>query len=447
MRRWFGRFCSARRASDCSARRAPGRAALVLGAVGLALAAWQPAAAESAREAALERRVEQLESKLDAMTREMKALITAVKAGRAEAAEAKKVASAGDKPVVRSGGPDVALEISGQVNRAILFANDGNGFNTYHVDNDNSSTRFRINGRARLDEDFTVGATAEVEFESNSSGAVNQLSNEGVGPNNFKERILEVWAEHASFGKLYIGQGNTASNGTSELDLSGTKVIGYSAVEDMAGGLLFARKDIAGTPGVTSVSLASPTVGAAFTNMDGLSRDDRIRYDTPRVMGVRLSASHSAGDDSDLALRYAGKLGPVKLAAGFGFAHIADSRNQYAGSVSVLHESGLNLTYAAGVQLLQTKGSGDSPDFWYLKLGYLFNPFSFGATALAVDYVENSDIKVAGDYGSSYGFLAVQNVKKAGTEFYVGVRNYAYDQNGANFDDILAVMMGARIKF
>ncbi len=106
------------------AGRTPARTMLVLGAVGLslALAGAPPAAAQSAREAALERRVEQLESKLDTMTREMKALITAVKAGRAEAAEAKKVARAADKPVVRSGGPDVAVAISGQVNRAILFA-------------------------------------------------------------------------------------------------------------------------------------------------------------------------------------------------------------------------------------------------------------------------------------------------------------------------------------
>ena len=82
-----------------------------------------------------------------------------------------------------------------------------------------------------------------------------------------------------------------------------------------------------------------------------------------------------------------------------------------------------------------------------MKLGYEFNPFSFGSTAFSIDYEENSDIQASGDYGQSYGLVAVQSIEKIGTDFYAGVRNYAYDQNGANFDDILAVMIGTRVKF
>ena len=408
-------------------------AVLVVGAAPSALA-------QSAREAALERRVGQLESELKAMRREMREILAAVK--KSAAAEPAKITK-----VTKSGNPNVALTLSGQVNRAVLFVDDGTGTNVYHVDNDNSSTRVRVVGRARLDEDFSVGAQGEVEFESNSSATINQLSDEGVGPNNFKERKLEIWLESKRFGKLWLGQGDTASNGTSEIDLSGTGVIGYSAIEDMAGGLLFARSNIVPGSGDVAVSLASPTIGQAFTNMDGLSRDDRIRYDTPRFMGAQLSASHSSGDDSDVALRYAGKFGPVELAAGAAIAHLADNRNQYAGSISALHDSGLNATFAAGVQKRQATISADDPSFWYAKLGYRFDPFAFGATALAADYEENSDILQDGDFGRSYGFFVVQNISKLATELYLGVRNHSYEQNVAKFDDILAVMAGARIKF
>lgn len=406
------------------------------------LAAPSQASAQTTREAALETRLERLESRLEAqdkLIREMQALLE------------KKIASSGEAPktarIARSGNPNVELTISGQVNRAVLFADDGNGGTVYHVDNDNSSTRFRLVGKARLDDDISAGAQIEVQFESNSSAKVNQLSNEGVGPNNFKERKLELWLESKRFGKLWLGQGDTASNGTSEIDKSGTKVISFSAIKDMAGGILFARKDVAPGTGVTSVSLASPTVGRAFTNMDGLSRDDRIRYDTPSFMGARLSASHSAGDDSDVALRYAGKAGPVEFEMAAAVAHLADNRNQYAGSVSALHDSGLNATFAAGVQKRQATTSADDPDFWYVKLGYKFSPFKFGTTALAVDYAENSDILVAGDYGRAYGVFAVQSIAKLATEIYLGVRNHEYDQDSANFDDILAVMFGLRVKF
>ncbi len=418
--------------------------ALTMLAVGLlAITAAPSALAQSAREAALERRVGQLESELKAMRQEMRQILAAVKKNAA----AKPGEPAKITKVTRSGKSGVELTLSGQVNRAVLYADDGTGGNVYHVDNDNSSTRVRMVGKGRFDEDFSVGAQVEVEFESNSSAAVNQLSDEGVGPNNFKERKLEVWLASKRFGTLWLGQGDTASNGTSEFDLSGTGVIGYSAIEDMAGGLLFARSDFVVGVNPPAVSLASPTIGRAFSNFDGLSRDDRVRYDSPRFMGAQLSASHTSGDDSDVALRYAGKFGPVELAAGLGIAHLADNRNQYAGSISALHDSGLNATFAAGVQKRHATVSLDDPSFWYAKLGYRFSPFSFGTTALAADYVENSDILQDGDFGRSYGFFLVQNIDKVATELYFGIRNHEYDQNTAKFDDILAVMAGARIRF
>ncbi len=421
--------------------------ALTALAVALLSAVAAPSAlAQSGREAALERRVEQLEGELKAMRREMRQILAAVKKNAA-AKPGAPAQPAKITKVTKSGNPNVELTLSGQVNRAVLFAEDGTGGRVYHVDNDNSSTRVRLVGKGRFDEDFSVGAQVEVQFESNSSATVNQLSDEGVGPNNFTERKLEVWFESKRFGTLWLGQGDTASNGTSEVDLSGTGVIGYSAVEDMAGGLLFARTDIVAGVNPPAVSLANPTIGRAYTNMDGLSRDDRIRYDTPRFMGAQLSASHTSGDDSDAAVRYAGKFAAVELAAGVGIAHMADNRNQYAGSISALHDSGLNATFAAGVQKRQATTTLDDPSFWYIKLGYRFNPFAFGGTALAADYTENSDILQDGDFGRSYGFFVVQNISKVATELYFGIRNHEYEQNVAKFDDILAVMAGARIKF
>lgn len=54
---------------------------------------------------------------------------------------------------------------------------------------------------------------------------------------------------------------------------------------------------------------------------------------------------------------------------------------------------------------------------------------------------------MASDEFTSYGAFVVQNIDRAGTELYLGVRNHELDRPAANFDDILAVLAGARVKF
>src|SRR3546814_9895658 len=58
-------------------------------------------------------------------------------------------AAAQDANVVRSSyGDKVQVKITGQINRAVTFVDDGTDTNVNHVDNDISSSRFRKIGRA-----------------------------------------------------------------------------------------------------------------------------------------------------------------------------------------------------------------------------------------------------------------------------------------------------------
>src|SRR6266849_7774346 len=69
-----------------------------------------------------------------------------------------------------SGGNRVMLSLSGQVDRALLWGNDGHNSNLRQVDNNNSSTRFRIVGEAAPFADNTVaGMNLETEIRPNSS--------------------------------------------------------------------------------------------------------------------------------------------------------------------------------------------------------------------------------------------------------------------------------------
>jgi predicted porin len=348
---------------------------------------------------------------------------------------------------VSSGNDDITLTLSGQINRGVLYADDGAETAVLNVDNDNSSTRVRFVGVGRYNEDITVGTVFEVQFESNSSANIKIDGSDPGGVDHFTERKLEIYFDHARYGRIWLGQGDTASNGTSEVDLSGTSVINYSGIQDMAGGIQFGG--FADPIDLTN----NPSINTVYSNFDGLSRDDRIRYDTPNFGGFSLAASYADSRKSDIALRFAGDVGAgVKLAGAVAYAVNGDIDSQVNGSLSVLHSSGFNVTGAAGMRDLQPDAVNPTRDpfFWYAKLGYIWKG-GIGDTAFAIDYAVAEEVQpnaaATGDEFTSYGIFVVQKVDKIATELYLGARNHELDRTGQNFDDIFAVLGGARVKF
>ncbi len=335
----------------------------------------------------------------------------------------------------------IELKISGQVNRAVLWGDNGDVDEVFYTDNDNTGTRFRFVAKGRLNNDVTAGATIELQFESNSSTDIRFGANGGTGgtasgATPVGERIGEVWLNSASMGKLSLGQGNTATNGTAETDLSGTGIAQYSIGGGGNEGLGFQNGGV----------LTGVLVGSAFTNLDGGSRRDRIRYDTPTFAGFRLSASASQGGRNDVALRYANQFAGAKLAASIGFQNasaVGATSERLSGSVSVLLDNGFNLTFAAADE---NRKVGNDRTFLYGKVGFRTNSVSmYGKTSFSIDYYEGEDIASAtSGTSTSYGVAAVQNLDPIGASVYVSVRNHEID-GGA--DDIFAIFTGMRIKF
>lgn len=336
---------------------------------------------------------------------------------------------------------DMKVKLYGQVNRAVLWADDGDKSNAFFVDNSNSSTRFGIDAKATLENGMTAGAKFEAEFQSNASTDVNQTEEKTDA--SMKERHMDFWLEGA-FGKLSIGQGNTASNETSEVDLSGTTVIGYSDVKQFAGGIIFFNDDTESLEG-------SPKVKDVFSNFDGLSRDDRVRYDSPAFAGFTASASVISQEAWDVALRYAGDFGGTKVAAAVAYADFADQKptvdGQMNGSLSVLMPFGLSITGAAGQQELDDPSRSEDPVFWYGKVAYTAKLFFAGSTTFAADYSATNDVKKDDDEATTYGAFVVQRLDSYNTELYAGYRGYQLDRTGVEYADISGLMGGARIKF
>ena len=89
------------------------------------------------------------------------------------------------------------VKLSGQVNRAVMFADDGHDSDSFFVDNDNSSTRLRFSGTGNLTPGLRAGAILEVEYQSSPSNLVTFADRDGASP-RFDERHVDLFVEGGS---------------------------------------------------------------------------------------------------------------------------------------------------------------------------------------------------------------------------------------------------------
>ena len=338
---------------------------------------------------------------------------------------------------VHSGQPRVKLTVSGQIDRALNLADDGEKTKLYQVDNDASNTRIRLVGKARATDDLTLGTRWEYAVTSNESSVVSQ-DNESAG--DFTDlRWAEISLTSQRWGKVSLGKGSTASDNTAEVDLSGTDLILYSGYSNIMGGLKF--RDSNG-------DLTGIRVNDAFHNMDGLSRKNRLLYETPAFGGFRFATSVIADQRYDAALTWGGKGYGFKAAGALAVAdpNRDDGDYQFDGSLSILHQStGLNLTLAAGLQ--QQDDQGDQSNL-YGKVGWLHRFFDAGETAFGVDYSLINNVPTGSHDGYSAGAAVVQAFERYGTELYGQIRIYSLSNDGSpGAQSITAGTIGTRVKF
>jgi len=335
----------------------------------------------------------------------------------------------------------VTAKLSGQINRGVLFADNGTDSDVIHVDNDNSSTRFRFVGEGNFSESSTVGITWESQFESNSTANVD-INQNNDGSSDFTERKLELWYK-GDWGKLSVGQGDGAANGTSEMDLSGTSVVMYSGIGDAMGGISFKTDDGAyfGAPDDTGAA-GRVRIKNVFSDFDGLSRNDRLRYDTPALGPIGLAISTTNGDAIELTGRLAQDVGAgsrVEAALGWVDGGDRSAFEQLGGSLSFLHDSGFNATVAFGNRDFDE--GGREADNAYLKLGY-----NAGAHRFAIDFASTDDLSQDGDEFESVG-LGWNWRHSNSVEIYAIFRTHRLDRPGVNVDDVNGVLIGSRVKF
>ena len=206
----------------------------------------------------------------------------------------------------RKGNRKVSLEVSGQVNEALMYFDDGTESNAYIVTNDNSRTRFRFKGKAKITSDLEAGYLLEIGVRTANSKRVTQ-DDDNVG-GGLDLRHSTWYLKSKTYGQVNVGLTGTASEDITEANLSQTGSFAkYSDVEDSGLGM-FLRRD-GEQSGIQWYRLLKDTGDQAGEG----DRENIVRYETPEFKGFSGVAAWGEDDFWDVGLKYAGEIGDFKL--------------------------------------------------------------------------------------------------------------------------------------
>lgn len=362
----------------------------------------------------------------------------------------------------------MSFKVSGQVDRAIIAADNGESSDVGFVDNSGSNTRFRFTGDQAFDNGYHVGFKYEIGLGTNSSYGwdINQNTTHG---DYLDSRHADLYVS-GNFGKLSLGKGSPAGDGTSETDFSGTAFLGGGIdFIDSGGGISFVS-DAASPAAVTKV-------GKVFSEFD-VGRANRLRYDTQSMGGAVLSASVSEGGAYSVAARFGSKMDDgTKVGVAVSYE---DSMNNgdlmdpvgnstagtpyfdattgttkftkdgaryqtYGGSAAVLLPSGINFaaTYKQRKDVYAAAGNEDTASTAFFGVGY-----RTGQHNVQVNWGETKDMVATGSKADQIGLAYVYDWTSS-VQLYASYHNYQLDLDGSANDlqDINMVFIGSRIKF
>lgn len=409
---------------------------------------------------------------------------------------------------VASGTDVVHVTLSGNVNRALLYGNDGVSSSTRNVDNNAAASRIRIVGEGRLGQYESGGVDMEIAYRINSSATQSLVSDEpgsatigGTGNGTFLRQI-ETYFNDTRLGGVRLGFGSTASYLVADVDQSDTAIVSEDIKSDFDGGFQFRQDGAALVPTaptkvkgvVTHLNFVKspdaaygPDVAAVLTGFDGMIRENRIRYDSPVYAGFQIATSFIDGGAWDASLRYAAHFGDNGvLEAGFAYSnalgrsHVpfaetnalpygyggsptasgyfqagsgdnsANGTEQYIFGATLLFDSGINFTamYAyKDANFTDPNGLPIHPTDLYLKAGYKRTWFDIGQTAFSAEYTQNQNLQFNGDNARSYSVQLVQNIDKLGMNLFLSPQYQVLDRTYGKYHPLEVAMAGMNVRF
>ena len=387
-----------------------------------------------------------------------------------------------EETTARKGNRKVSLAISGHVNEAVIFWDDGVEQNVYQVTGENSRTRVRFRGGADISDDLYAKYRLELGFRTS------RLSR--VTADNDDEPLLDLryseWTLGSrTFGQVTVGEAEDAAQNITHFNLGGHTHFARDDILDWN-----ANFEIQTANGGTGIAWRRLMSGDSFGDGD---RDNLVRYDTPTLAGFKLSAHWGEDDSWGVGLRYANEFADFKVAAGIAYREITEDEHgcteitqtqtgltancqEFGTSASVRHvPSGLFVAAAYGYKLDKAKSTStqtavtnvdDDDERWYVSAGIYQKFNSLGKTSIFGEYgaydngtpFDGDDVRSASGNPiqsseiEMWGVGINQKIDAAAMDIYLGYRHYTSDIVTTagpvqGLKDHQAVLSGARIKF
>lgn len=353
----------------------------------------------------------------------------------------------GHARVIKSGKDQTSLSISGHVSRQITIVDDGKT-SVRHSDSDFSSSRIVIKGAGKINADMKVATKIETAVDDARNGPARDNAVNGArSGNDLQTRKAEIQLSHKSFGTVWMGAGDTATNGISELSFVNYAFLPGSVGLQNGG----AFRAVAVTEGNgTPVTQVNNIMG----QRDGLGRSTRIRYDTPAIAGFMASTSHLDNQSWDVALRYNGKFFDTKIKAGLGYAN-DQTNEQYSATVAFAHSSGLGAMYGIEYDNDEARG-GDNvtsnkndPLYQNVQLFYTSKFNEMGKTQFVYEFNMHEHERNSSDIGRAHSIGVAQDIDAAAMEVILRFSTVELDNDTITLDNdtVNAFSIHTRVKF
>ena len=357
--------------------------------------------------------------------------------------------------VVASGSDKMKLTLSGQIHRNTVIVDDGFDTEVKHVDNQLTGSRFRIGGAGKVNSDISVGTMIEMGIIPNSSGATTQdatNSNSGAAGTH-EARIVEITFNHTKFGRVYMGKGAAASDGSGEVTkgIQGNVTLQTGDMTHVPGGGFLFKNDGVDTG---AAGRGTITMGAALADYDGNGRNNRMRYDTPTFMGFQARTSHADQGDWDAALFHDATYFGFDVGAGIAYSEAPNNTDRDSlinGSVSVMSPWGISIGGAAG--RAEIEGADRTTGYWGATIAYDTQFNELGKSSIGYTYTSHRGDAGTDTDATGHQVSIMQQIDAAAMDLYLSYARASLDVDdagagtGGEYKDIDAFMMGSRVRF
>ncbi|MBI1384127.1 MAG: hypothetical protein GC150_04375 [Rhizobiales bacterium] len=381
--------------------------------------------------------------------------------------------------VVRHANRKISLEISGQVNQALLWYDNNEESDVYVIDNDESSTRLNFSGEGTVRPGLAIGFQIEFDLQMGNNFTLN--ANDGDDGDLLQFRKSEWFIRDDALGTLTVGQGSFAADGTFESSFSEGwySGVGYGTV--ITNNYIQLFDNISRT----YLSTSWVTIG---TDLDP-ERGNRVRYDTPTFAGFTLSASWGEDDYWDVAARYAGEWNGIEVIAGASYNENSDDQqcfantvpenhtsdpanltsndsncttvNTWGGSIAFKHTSSGFHVQGGYVEVEFENTDGDNTvvsareatnsNYWWTAAGWQGRLNDLGQSDITVQYIEASDVFVLGLEYTAWSIGFSQAIDAVGATAYIGYHHEEFEDNplyGADVEgEIDRIVAGMLVTF